>query len=151
MSWLLGIQLKPWKFYPFGCKVTALMARHKNGAFGAASHYIFLGYSQEHNQGYLLYNQESNKIIVRGDIHSLMFYPEILPWKEESKKKEKADRDDLAEYDGENDYDDSSGDIIEEEKEPADDTVQEVSFQSPSVDDNIGRHIKPTTISFIYQ
>ena len=35
-----------------------------------------VGYSSQHKGGYQLWNEETDRVVVRGDVHSLTFYPE---------------------------------------------------------------------------
>ena len=73
---LLGVQsavtmyLLPW------CRVTAVAPRRKHGDLGTGKSYRLVGYSTHHKGGYELWNEETDRVVTRGDVHSLTFYPE---------------------------------------------------------------------------
>jgi len=37
-----------------------------------------VGFSTQHKGGYLLWNAETDRVVTRGDVHSLTFYPDEL-------------------------------------------------------------------------
>ena len=72
---LLGVQSAV-TFYPFWCRVTSVAPRRKLGELGTGKSYRLVGYSSHHKGGYQLYNEDTDRVVVRGDVHSLTFYPE---------------------------------------------------------------------------
>ena len=73
---LLGIESTV-TFYPFWCPVTAVAPRHKLGeGFGTGKEYHLVGFSSQHKGGYLLWNADTDRVVTRGDVHSLKFYPD---------------------------------------------------------------------------
>ena len=75
---LLGIESAV-TFYPFWCPVTAVAPRHKLGeGHGTGKKYRLVGFSSQHKGGYLLWNAETDRVVTRGDVHSLTFYPDEL-------------------------------------------------------------------------
>ena len=65
-------------FYPFWCRVTAVAPRHKQGDLGTGKSYRLVGYSSRHKGGYELWNEETKRSVVRGDVHHLRFFPSDL-------------------------------------------------------------------------
>jgi hypothetical protein len=72
---LLGVQSAV-TFYPFWCRVTSVAPRRKQGELGTGKSYRLVGYSSHHKGGYQLWNEDTDRVVVRGDVHSLTFYPE---------------------------------------------------------------------------
>ena len=72
---LLGVQSAV-TFYPFWCRVTSVAPRRKLGELGTGKSYRLVGYSSHHKGGYQLYSEDTDRVVVRGDVHSLTFYPE---------------------------------------------------------------------------
>ena len=72
---LLGVQSAV-TFYPFWCRVTSVAPRRKQGDLGTGKSYRLVGYSSHHKGEYELWNQDTDRVVVRGDVHSLTFYPE---------------------------------------------------------------------------
>ena len=72
---LMGVQSAV-TFYPFWCLVTAVAPRRKQGDLGTGKSYRLVGYSSHHKGGYELWNADTDRVVVRGDVHSLNFFPE---------------------------------------------------------------------------
>ena len=73
---LLGVQSAV-TFYPFWCLVTAVAPRkEQSDDLGTGKTYRLVGYSTHHKGGYQLWNKETDRVVVRGDVHSLTFYPQ---------------------------------------------------------------------------
>ena len=45
-------------------------------SWGTGKSYRLVGYSSHHKGGYQLWNEDTDRVVVRGDVHSLTFYPE---------------------------------------------------------------------------
>jgi len=50
--------------------------RRKQGDLGTGKSYRLVGYSSHHKGGYELCNQYTDRVVIRGGVHSLTFYPE---------------------------------------------------------------------------
>ena len=88
---LLGIDSAV-MFYPFWCPVTAVAPRHKQGeGFGTGKEYRLVGFSSQHKGGYLLWNAETDRVVTRGDVHSLKFYPDKVATHTNTQQQDDAD------------------------------------------------------------
>ena len=58
--------------------VTAVAPRHKQGDLGTGKIYRLVGYSSHHKGGFELWNEETERSVVRGDVHHLRFFPSDL-------------------------------------------------------------------------
>ena len=88
---LLGIESAV-MFYPFWCPVTAVAPRHKQGeGFGTGKEYRLVGFSSQHKGGYLLWNAETDRVVTRGDVHSLKFYPDKVATHTNTQQQDDAD------------------------------------------------------------
>jgi hypothetical protein len=63
---LLGVQSAV-TFYPFWCLVTAVAPRRKQGDLGTGKSYRLVGYSSHHKGGYELWNEDTDRVVVRGE------------------------------------------------------------------------------------
>jgi len=61
---LLGVQSAV-TFYPFWCLVTAVAPRRKHGDLGTGKRYRLVGYSSHHKGGYELWNEDTDRVVVR--------------------------------------------------------------------------------------
>jgi len=82
----------PCRFLPFGCRASTVAPRRKgNGrsqSYGYHEEFVFVGCSTMHKGGYKFYNQETDKVVVRGDVHSISFFVDQFPWKTEQARME---------------------------------------------------------------
>ena len=62
---LLGVQSAV-TFYPFWCRVTSVAPRRKQGELGTGKSYRLVGYSSHHKGGYQLWNEDTDRVVVRG-------------------------------------------------------------------------------------
>ena len=68
-------------FYPFGCLVTAVMGeRGKLQLQAYGGQLCFLGYAEDFKRSYYLYNPITKRVVIRGDVASLIFVPNKFPF-----------------------------------------------------------------------
>ena len=60
-----------------------------------------MGFSSQHKGGYLLWNAETDRVVTRGDVHSLKFYPDKVATHTNTQQQDDADGSTTIIYDAE--------------------------------------------------